>query len=134
MCFLGVLCSASSEETEWPLQSTRKVWVGRIKPQVTGRCTSCTWHRDCIAYMASHAHPSPRRLLRPSRQGKLCLVLDLDHTLLNSATFSEVGPAVHAALEAQAAHEVATLPAGQRLLFRLDAIKVSREAVLVLRP
>lgn len=124
MCFLGVLCSASSEETEWPLQSTRKVWVGRIKPQVTGRCTSCTWHRDCIAYMASHAHPSPRRLLRPSRQGKLCLVLDLDHTLLNSATFSEVGPAVHAALEAQAAHEVATLPAGQRLLFRLDAIKM----------
>ena len=29
----------------------------------------------------------------PSRQGKLCLVLDLDHTLLNSATFSEVGRA-----------------------------------------
>lgn len=28
-----------------------------------------------------------------SRQGKLCLVLDLDHTLLNSATFSEVGRA-----------------------------------------
>ncbi|KAL4431258.1 hypothetical protein ABPG75_006514 [Micractinium tetrahymenae] len=59
-----------------------------------------------------------------SRQGKLCLVLDLDHTLLNSATFSEVGPSVHASLDAQAAHEAATLPEGQRLLFRMGAIKM----------
>lgn len=68
----------------------------------------------------------PARLpaLRPSRHGKLCLVLDLDHTLLNSATFSEVGPSVHASLEAQAAHEAAKLPENQRLLFRMDAIKV----------
>jgi RNA polymerase II C-terminal domain phosphatase-like 3/4 len=58
------------------------------------------------------------------RRGKLCLVLDLDHTLLNSATFAEVGPALHEALDARAASEAATLPPDQRLLFRLDAIKV----------
>lgn len=76
--------------------------------------------------------PVCRPPLHPSRHGKLCLVLDLDHTLLNSATFSEVGPVVHAALEAQAAREAATLPADQRLLFRMDAIKVSRAPILVL--
>jgi hypothetical protein len=58
------------------------------------------------------------------RRGKLCLVLDLDHTLLNSATFAEVGPALHEALDARAASEAATLPPDQRLLFRLDAIKM----------
>jgi hypothetical protein len=53
------------------------------------------------------------------------LVLDLDHTLLNSATFAEVGPALHEQLEARAASEAATLPEDKRLLFRMDAIKVS---------
>ena len=61
----------------------------------------------------------------PGRQGKLCLVLDLDHTLLNSATFAEVGPALHEQLETRAASEAATLPEDKRLLFRMDAIKVS---------
>ncbi|KAL4419249.1 hypothetical protein ABPG77_001187 [Micractinium sp. CCAP 211/92] len=70
---------------------------------------------------AASGSPAVRELLG---HGKLCLVLDLDHTLLNSATFSEVGPVVHAALEAQAAREAATLPADQRLLFRMDAIKM----------
>jgi hypothetical protein len=58
------------------------------------------------------------------RQGMLCLVLDLDHTLLNSATFAEVGTALHEALEARAANEAATLPPEQRLLHRMDNIKV----------
>lgn len=64
----------------------------------------------------------------PSRRGKLCLVLDLDHTLLNSATFAEVGPALHEALDVRAASEAAMLPPDQRLLFRLDAIKVGGPA------
>lgn len=70
---------------------------------------------------AASGSPVVRQLLG---HGKLCLVLDLDHTLLNSATFSEVGPSVHASLEAQAAHEAAKLPENQRLLFRMDAIKM----------
>ena len=70
------------------------------------------------------AAPCPRCFLPPDRQGKLCLVLDLDHTLLNSATFAEVGPALHEQLEVRAASEAATLPEDKRLLFRMDAIKV----------
>ncbi|KAI3433318.1 hypothetical protein D9Q98_003136 [Chlorella vulgaris] len=57
-------------------------------------------------------------------QGKLCLVLDLDHTLLNSATFGEVGPVLHQALELRAATEAETLPQHERLLFRMDGIKM----------
>ena len=62
------------------------------------------------------------------RQGKLCLVLDLDHTLLNSATFAEVAAGAAGGvvnlLESRAAAEAANLPPEQRQLFRIDAIKV----------
>jgi hypothetical protein len=68
----------------------------------------------------------PRCCLSPSRQGKLCLVLDLDHTLLNSATFGEVGPVLHQTLELRATTEAETLPQHERLLFRMDGIKVSQ--------
>ncbi|GAB4817569.1 hypothetical protein N2152v2_004615 [Parachlorella kessleri] len=58
-------------------------------------------------------------------QGKLCLVLDLDHTLLNSARYAEVGPELHDRLERRcAAEEQAGIPEMDRLLFRLDEIKM----------
>ena len=59
------------------------------------------------------------------RKGKLCLVLDLDHTLLNSARYAEVGPELNDRLERRcAAEEQAGIPEMDRLLFRLDEIKV----------
>ena len=58
------------------------------------------------------------------RQGKLCLVLDLDHTLLNSAMFGEVEAPLGAQLEARAVAEAAALPPSERLLYRMDDIKV----------
>lgn len=84
--------------------------------------------------VGSSARPPPHTLithtttthtrLPPSRQGRLCLVLDLDHTLLNSATFTEVGPVLGELLESRAAAEAANLAPDRRLLFRMDAIKV----------
>lgn len=70
---------------------------------------------------AANGSPAVEELLG---RGKLCLVLDLDHTLLNSATFAEVGPTLHDSLKARAASEAATLPEDQRLLFRIDGIKM----------
>ena len=55
------------------------------------------------------------------RQRKLCLVLDLDHTLINSAFFPEIEPSTLAALE-QRLHAEASLPEAARTLFRLPHI------------
>ena len=55
--------------------------------------------------------------------GKLCLVLDLDHTLLNSIMFSELDSTLGQRLEERAESEMA-LPEEKRMLFRLDNIQV----------
>lgn len=52
------------------------------------------------------------------------MVLDLDHTLLNSATFAEVGAELSAALAQRCAVEAASLPPQQRLLFQMEEIKM----------
>ena len=52
------------------------------------------------------------------RQSKLCLILDLDHTLVNSARFAEVDAPTAALLEQQE-REQARQPPEQRLLHRL---------------
>ncbi len=57
----------------------------------------------------------------PPPPSRLVLVLDLDHTLLNSVPFSAVDEATAARLRALEAAEAA---GGERLLFRLDAIQV----------
>ena len=54
---------------------------------------------------------------------KLCLVLDLDHTLLNSARFSEVDPEAEATLHQRLATESSQQPDQQRReLFKLDRL------------
>lgn len=58
------------------------------------------------------------------RQRKLCLVLDLDHTLINSARFSEVDPEHEAMLRSHQANEAARLPEERRELFRLERIQM----------
>lgn len=58
------------------------------------------------------------------RQRKLCLVLDLDHTLINSARFSEVDPEHEAMLRSHQANEALRLPEDRRELFRLDRIQM----------
>ena len=55
--------------------------------------------------------------------GKLCLVLDLDHTLLHSVMFSELEAPVKKWLQARAEAEAA-LPAEQRMLFSANNIEV----------
>lgn len=72
---------------------------------------ACTWRPALLSSCAG-------------RRGKLCLVLDLDHTLLNSARFSEVDPALAQRLEQRCASEAEALPEADRLLFRMDDIKV----------
>ncbi|CAL8464910.1 g4445 [Coccomyxa elongata] len=57
------------------------------------------------------------------RERRLCLVLDLDHTLVNSAKFSEVEPEHLLLLERQLQRE-ARLPQEERRLFRLDHISM----------
>lgn len=52
-------------------------------------------------------------------------MLDLDHTLLNSARYAEVHPALHAQLEQRCAWEAKALPEQERLLFPLEEIKVA---------
>lgn len=91
------------------------------------------WAQDCTL----RARPA-QRLPRPvptlardrglrfplCRRGKLCLVLDLDHTLLNSCTYDELEDAGLAAdLDGRARAEVA-LPHAQRQLFCLDGLQV----------
>eukprot|EP00798_Chlamydomonas_sp_ICE-L_P027333 gene27333-4630_t len=56
-------------------------------------------------------------------QGRLCLILDLDHTLLNSAFFSEVTPEAEAMLTQQiASMEAKNLPEASIYLFRLERL------------
>ena len=57
------------------------------------------------------------------RQGKLCLVLDLDHTLINSARFSEVDPEHDALLRHHMAGE-ANRPADEKQIFRVERIQM----------
>lgn len=68
----------------------------------------------CAVHMVSHK----------CRQHKLCLVLDLDHTLINSARFSEVDPEHEAMLRSHQANEALRLPEDRRELFRLDRIQM----------
>lgn len=56
------------------------------------------------------------------RQRRLCLVLDLDHTLVNSARFGEVDADQTAQLEARLACDAERLPPAQRQLHRLPRI------------
>ncbi|KAL0055154.1 hypothetical protein WJX82_007861 [Trebouxia sp. C0006] len=58
------------------------------------------------------------------RQRKLCLVLDLDHTLINSARFSEVEPEHEALLRSHLANDAVRLPEEKRELFRLERIQM----------
>jgi len=58
-------------------------------------------------------------------QNKLCLVLDLDHTLLNSVMFSELDQQTGLLLEEKVALEEA-LPPNQRMLYQLLTIRVLR--------
>ena len=57
------------------------------------------------------------------RQGKLCLVLDLDHTLINSARFSEVDPEHDALLRHHMGGE-ANRPADEKQIFRVERIQM----------
>ena len=59
-----------------------------------------------------------------SRQRKLCLVLDLDHTLINSARFIEVEPEHEAQLRSHLANDALRLPEEERQLFRLERIQM----------
>jgi hypothetical protein len=70
--------------------------------------------------------PQTQRIFGSQR--RLCLVLDLDHTLLNSALFTHVDPGLHAWLEARAADAQAR-PPEERLIFKLEGIKV--ESILL---
>lgn len=99
--------------------------MGTPNVATLGTTTACTPYHPSPSYPAAPL-VSPFSVSVVGRRGKLCLVLDLDHTLLNSATFAEVGPTLHDSLKARAASEAATLPEDQRLLFRIDGIKVSR--------
>ncbi len=58
------------------------------------------------------------------RQRKLCLVLDLDHTLINSARFTEVEPEHEALLRSHLANDAVRLPEEKRELFRLERIQM----------
>lgn len=51
-------------------------------------------------------------------------MLDLDHTLINSARFSEVDPEHEAMLRSHQANEALRLPEERRELFRLDRIQM----------
>lgn len=62
--------------------------------------------------------------VRVRSAGKLCLVLDLDHTLLQSVMYSELEPSVGRWLEQRAAVE-SLGKMEQRELFRNDAIQVN---------
>ncbi len=58
-----------------------------------------------------------------SRKRKLCLVLDLDHTLVNSTKFNEVEPRLAERLQEQLTSEAAAgLEASQRGLHAMDRI------------
>jgi hypothetical protein len=71
------------------------------------------------AELATLLQTDARDLLK---QGKLCLVLDLDHTLLNSARFSELSSSTELSLQNRLAHETQSIPAGQRELYRLPKV------------
>jgi RNA polymerase II C-terminal domain phosphatase-like 3/4 len=79
---------------------------------------------DLNSAALEHAASGSPAILELLGQGKLCLVLDLDHTLLNSATFTEVGPALDDLLSSRAAAEAGNLATDKRLLFRMDAIRM----------
>lgn len=77
-----------------------------------------------MAPRPASAHHQPHIPLSAlHRRGKLCLVLDLDHTLLNSARYAEVDPELQRELERRIEQE-ALLPAEERLLFKVEEIKV----------
>ena len=59
---------------------------------------------------------------------KLCLVLDLDHTLLNSATYAELSPEDHAALGCGAVENVAWVRASTPRGWRLAAPQRAKRA------
>ena len=67
--------------------------------------------------------PSPLsiRFALPCRQHKLCLVLDLDHTLINSAHTPDIEPSTLAALQERLRAEAAQ-PEAARTLYHLPAV------------
>ena len=64
-----------------------------------------------------------RSVVGVNRKRKLCLVLDLDHTLVNSTKFMEVEPALQARLQEQLTAEArAGLDASQTGLHAMEKI------------
>ena len=113
------------------LAATQTPCCGRLGPAAC--ILSATQLSSCSFLGAgpARAHPRRRRLLPlPSLHArsarKLCLVLDLDHTLLNSVLYSELLGPQGKWLEARAAAQ-AQLPPERRDLYRLDSIKVPRQ-------
>ncbi|KAK9805165.1 hypothetical protein WJX72_003091 [[Myrmecia] bisecta] len=58
------------------------------------------------------------------REKRLCLVLDLDHTLVNSAKFSEIAPELEVRLLARLDADKASLAPEARELFRIQRIQM----------
>ena len=56
--------------------------------------------------------------------GKLCLVLDLDHTLLHSVMFSELDPKMETWLQSRAEVEAALPQQERRMLFRINEMQM----------
>ena len=94
----------------------------RLQVSVTARqCICSVLHQQHNPPL--HASDTPMLAFLTHRESKLCLVLDLDHTLVNSARFSEVSEPMLALIEQQLA-EQERLPPEQRLLHCLPHISM----------
>ncbi|KAG7672111.1 hypothetical protein KSW81_004994 [Nannochloris sp. 'desiccata'] len=71
---------------------------------------STSWHNPVVDNLIS--------------AGKLCLVLDLDHTLLHSVMFSELEPSVDAWLQGRAEADAALPHQENRMLFRISGMQM----------
>eukprot|EP00884_Botryococcus_braunii_P005692 jgi/Botrbrau1/15123/Bobra.0283s0002.1 len=122
----------SSNDTESP-DGIRAVQPNHDGLPQTGELALANGNRDCQVRKApvpsSKAQGSAANVRMESklpallRGGRLCLVLDLDHTLVNSSKFSECDHAVLSMLDRVMASE-ASLPSNQRNLFKLDQIQM----------
>ncbi|KAH7618016.1 putative RNA polymerase II C-terminal domain phosphatase-like 3 [Nannochloris sp. 'desiccata'] len=77
---------------------------------------STSWHNPVVDNLIS--------------AGKLCLVLDLDHTLLHSVMFSELEPSVDAWLQGRAEADAALPHQENRMLFRISGNVAYASAVI----
>lgn len=108
------LCRALNEPSTW-------CWRRGLREQVT--CRIALIFPECKKCSAKHKPIHSYMPHEQCRRGKLCLVLDLDHTLVNSAKFSEVTePQLAETLQRRTEEEAASLAAEQRLLFALPQI------------